>query len=56
MIGANGLLTPGKRIGRKELWTGAPAKFSRVLTDAERQNFDANAVHYAELGQRHKQR
>ena len=54
VIGANGLLTPGKRIGRNELWTGAPAKFSRVLSDADRQNFDANAIHYAELAQRHK--
>jgi len=54
VIGANGLLTPGKRIGRNELWTGAPAKFSRVLSDADRTNFDANAIHYAELAQRHK--
>ena len=54
MIGANGLLTPGKRIGRGELWTGAPAKLNRLLTEAERNGFDRTGEHYVELGQRHK--
>jgi carbonic anhydrase/acetyltransferase-like protein (isoleucine patch superfamily) len=51
ILGANGLLTPGKKIGRNELWTGAPAKLARVLTDEERSKFDMNAIHYAELAQ-----
>jgi carbonic anhydrase/acetyltransferase-like protein (isoleucine patch superfamily) len=51
VLGANGLLTPGKRIGRNELWTGAPAKLARVLSDEDRAKFDMNAIHYAELAQ-----
>ena len=53
VLGANGLLTPGKKIGRNELWTGAPAKLARVLTDEERSKFDMNAIHYAELAQQY---
>jgi len=51
ILGANGLLTPGKTIGRYELWTGAPAKLARVLSEEERSKFDHNASHYAELAQ-----
>ena len=54
MIGANGLLPPGKRIGRNELWTGAPAKLARVMSDEDRKRFDMVADHYVELGQRHR--
>lgn len=54
VLGANALLTPGKRIGRNELWTGAPAKLARVLSDEERTKFDQNAIHYAELAQRYR--
>ena len=49
MLGAGGLLTPGKVIGRNELWVGAPAKLLRVMSDEERQKFDRNAVVYREL-------
>ena len=35
VLAAGGLLTPGKRIGRYELWQGAPARFVRVLDAAE---------------------
>ena len=49
MLGAGGMLTPGKRIGRQELWMGAPAKLARLMSDAERAKFDENAVHYAAL-------
>ncbi len=34
VLAAGSLLTPGKRIGRYELWQGSPAKLVRVL-DAE---------------------
>ena len=46
VLGAGGLLTQGKRIGRNELWTGAPAKLKRVLSDAEREEFAENTRHY----------
>ena len=46
VLGAGGLLTQGKRIGRNELWTGAPARLKRTLTDAEREEFAENTRHY----------
>lgn len=52
MLGAAGLLTPGKRIGRHELWAGAPARFVRLMTDEERAGWDRTAAHYVELAQR----
>ncbi len=54
MIGAGGLLPPGKRIGPNELWMGSPAKLVRVMDAEERARFDRTAVHYAELAQRHR--
>jgi len=54
MLGAAGLLTPGKRIGRMELWTGSPAKLTRVMDEAERARFDRTAPHYTELAGRHR--
>jgi carbonic anhydrase/acetyltransferase-like protein (isoleucine patch superfamily) len=54
MLGACGLLTPGKTIGRNELWTGAPATLRRVMTDEERTGWDQTAIHYAELAQRYR--
>jgi carbonic anhydrase/acetyltransferase-like protein (isoleucine patch superfamily) len=47
VLGAGALLTEGKRIGRNELWVGAPARLKRVLSDAERALFDHAAHHYA---------
>ena len=52
MLGARGLLTPGKRIGRNELWTGAPARLVRVMSAEERARWDLTAVHYQEGAQR----
>jgi gamma-carbonic anhydrase len=46
ILGAGALLTAGKRIAAGELWTGAPAKLKRVLTEAERQEFISTAPHY----------
>ncbi len=54
MLGACGLLPPGKRIGPNELWVGAPAKLHRVMTDEERSSWDQTAIHYAELAQRYR--
>jgi carbonic anhydrase/acetyltransferase-like protein (isoleucine patch superfamily) len=52
MLGARGLLTPGKTIGPNELWTGAPATLRRVMSAEERTAWDQTAIHYAELAQR----
>ena len=52
LLGARGLLGPGKRIGPQELWIGSPAKLSRVMTDAERAGWDETVPHYLELSAR----
>jgi len=52
MLGAGGLLTPGKVIGRNELWVGAPAKLRRVMDEDERKEFDRNAEVYRALARR----
>jgi carbonic anhydrase/acetyltransferase-like protein (isoleucine patch superfamily) len=49
MLGARALLTPGKRIGPQELWTGSPAKLARVMSDAERAQWDLTVPHYVGL-------
>ena len=48
MLGAGGLLPPGKRIGPNELWMGSPAKLQRVMSVEDRQRFNQNAIHYVE--------
>ncbi len=52
MLAAGGLLAPGKRIGRNELWAGAPARLKRVMDAEERALWDRTAVHYARLAAR----
>lgn len=52
-LGARGLLGPGKHIGPKELWAGAPARFVRTMSDQERARWDQIVPHYQELSQRH---
>lgn len=54
MLGACGLLTPGKIIGKRELWTGSPAKLRRVMDEAERRGFDRNAIVYRNLAARYR--
>ena len=54
MLAAHALLTPGKRVGKLELWAGAPAKLVRKLTPEERAGFDATTRHYVDLAQRHR--
>ena len=49
MLGARGLLAPGKRIGRQELWVGMPARRVRVMSDAERASWDQTVPHYVGL-------
>jgi len=54
MLGAGGLLAPGKRIGPNELWLGAPARLVRVMSAEERAGWDRTAAHYVELARRHR--
>lgn len=54
MLGAGAMLTPGKRIGPRELWLGRPAKLVRMLTDAEVARNLLGAAHYVELARRHR--
>jgi carbonic anhydrase/acetyltransferase-like protein (isoleucine patch superfamily) len=54
MLGAGALLTPGKRIGPNELWTGSPAKLVRVMDAEERARFDRTAPAYVALSRRHR--
>jgi carbonic anhydrase/acetyltransferase-like protein (isoleucine patch superfamily) len=46
VLAAGAVLTPGKRIGRNEMWAGTPAKLMRVLSDEERARFAINAPAY----------
>jgi carbonic anhydrase/acetyltransferase-like protein (isoleucine patch superfamily) len=54
MLAAGGLLTPGKRIGRGELWQGSPARFARVMSAEERARFASTIPHYLELAERYR--
>jgi carbonic anhydrase/acetyltransferase-like protein (isoleucine patch superfamily) len=54
LLSANGLLAVGKRIGRYELWMGAPAKLARTMTEQERARWDETAPHYVGLASRYR--
>jgi carbonic anhydrase/acetyltransferase-like protein (isoleucine patch superfamily) len=54
LLGARGLLAPGKKIGRYELWTGAPARLVRVMSEEERGMWDQTAPHYVGLSGRYR--
>ncbi len=49
MLGAGSLLSPGKRVGSRELWLGRPARFVRPVSDEERAVLDEQNRHYVEL-------
>jgi carbonic anhydrase/acetyltransferase-like protein (isoleucine patch superfamily) len=55
LLGARGLLGPGKRIGRQELWVGIPARRVRVMSDAERAGWDQTVPHYLGLSNRYRE-
>jgi carbonic anhydrase/acetyltransferase-like protein (isoleucine patch superfamily) len=46
LLGARGLLGPGKRIGRQELWAGSPARLVRRMSDVERARWGEIVPHY----------
>lgn len=54
MVGAAGLVTPGKELLPREVWMGAPARMTRLLTDDEVANHRAIAENYIRLAQRHR--
>lgn len=54
MLAAGALLSPGKRIGRHELWMGTPAKFARLLTAEQIAGNDRGTAHYVELAARYR--
>lgn len=51
MLAAGGMLTPGKTIGKGELWGGRPAKLMRKLSDDEIAKNRKAAPGYADLAQ-----
>ena len=54
MLAAGAMLTPGKRIGTRELWGGRPAKLMRELTDVDVAGHAMGVAHYVENGQAHR--
>ncbi len=52
VLGAGALLTEGRRVGAGELWVGAPARFRRHLTEAERAAFVAMTSRYVQTAAR----
>ena len=48
-VGAGALVTPGKVVGRGELWLGNPAKKVRMLSDAEIEALYYSAGHYVRM-------
>ncbi|MFN7177678.1 MAG: gamma carbonic anhydrase family protein [Thermaurantiacus sp.] len=55
MLAAGAMLTPGKRIGARELWAGRPAKLLRALSDEEVARNRAGAAGYVELARLHRE-
>ena len=48
-VGAGALVTPGKVVGRGEMWLGNPARRVRMLSDAEIEALYYSAGHYVRL-------
>ena len=53
-VGAGSLVTPGKVVGKYELWAGVPAKFVRKITDEEIEYMKGNVQNYVELAAEYK--
>jgi carbonic anhydrase/acetyltransferase-like protein (isoleucine patch superfamily) len=54
MVGANALVTPGKRVLKNEIWAGNPAKLLRNLTEAEKKFILVSANNYVNLAKEYK--
>ncbi|KHD35664.1 acetyltransferase [Clostridium acetobutylicum] len=53
IVGANSLITSGKKIPGGVLCMGSPAKVIRELTVDEKLEIDKNAQHYIEMGKKY---
>ncbi|KPF54191.1 carbonic anhydrase/acetyltransferase-like protein (isoleucine patch superfamily) [Novosphingobium capsulatum] len=53
MLAAGAMLTPGKRIPARQLWSGRPAAFMRELSDEALADMQHGVAHYVENGQAH---
>lgn len=53
IIGANSLVTSGKKISSGVLCMGSPAKVIRKLTEEEKLGITQNADHYIEMGKKY---
>ncbi len=53
MLAAGAMLTPGKRIPARQLWSGRPAVFMRDLPEAALAGMQAGVAHYVENGRAH---
>ncbi len=53
MLAAGALLTPGKRIASRQLWSGRPAALMRELTDAALIEMQGGVTSYVHNGRRH---
>ena len=54
MLAAGAMLTPGKRIGRGQMWAGRPAKYVRDLDEQQLAYNRLGAAHYVELAKAHR--
>jgi carbonic anhydrase/acetyltransferase-like protein (isoleucine patch superfamily) len=54
VLGAGALLSAGKRVKAGELWMGTPAKFVRMLTAGQQEEFMSAAAHYVRNAARFK--
>ncbi len=48
MVAAGALMSPGKRVGKRQLWAGMPAKFIRDLREEELAGMARGVAAYAE--------
>lgn len=53
LVAAGALLTPGTRVPEGTVAMGSPAEIVRDVTEAEREGFEASALHYVDLAERH---
>ncbi len=54
MLAAGALLTPGKRIAARQLWTGRPAAFARDLRPDEIERNRGGCTGYVEVARQHR--
>jgi carbonic anhydrase/acetyltransferase-like protein (isoleucine patch superfamily) len=54
MLAAGSMLTPGKTVPHRQLWSGRPAKYMRDLTDIAVTAMRAGVEHYVHNAKAHK--